>query len=82
MLAVREASWKGNIDAIDLDLYREAVVALQHHAVPRRDRPYFAGQAEFIAPLERDSVEKNSDSQASMVEFSDYTAGRFPGTPG
>jgi hypothetical protein len=80
--AMREASCKGKIDSIDLELYRDAVVALQHFALPPYERPYPEGQAEFIASLERDLVEKNSDSQASMVEFSDYTAGRFPGTPG
>jgi hypothetical protein len=66
---MQEASWKGNIDAIDLDLYRDAVVALQYHAVPRRDRPYFAGQAEFIATPGRGTVEKNSDSQALYGSF-------------
>jgi hypothetical protein len=71
MVAMREATWKGNIDAIDLDLYRDAVVALQHHAVPRRDRPYFAGQSDHVATPERDSVEKNSDRQAEEAKVPD-----------
>jgi hypothetical protein len=71
MVAMREASWKGNIDAIDLDLYRDAVVALQHHAVPRRDRPYFARQSDHVATPERDSVEKNSDRQAEEAKVPD-----------
>jgi hypothetical protein len=80
MVAMREASWKGDINAIDLDLYREAVVALQHHAVPRRDRPYPEGKTEFIATPGRGTVEKNSDSQALKGGISDTDFSRHPWT--
>lgn len=40
--AMLDASRNGNVDAIDLDLYRDAVAALQRHAEHHRADPYDA----------------------------------------
>ena len=88
MQAMLEASWTGDLSAIDLDLYREAVEALQYHAVhvpagpPYGERP--AGDSrsagrphvEVVATAGNEPVAKNSDVQAPEVNFSDDGASR------
>ena len=91
MEAMLEASWTGDFNGIDLDLYWEAVEALQYHAVhvpagpPYGERPVgdsrSAGRShgETVATPGNEPVAKNSDLQAPEVNFSDTDVGGFLG---
>ena len=92
MEAMLKASWTGDLSAIDLDLYREAVEALQHHAVhvptglPHGERPAGVNRsaerpyAETVATAGNEPVAKNSDRPGPEVNFSDDGARGFSGT--